>query len=58
MAARLGVDGNRLVLAWMLQQPLPVFPLSGPRTLAQLRESLAAAALRLDPATRAELDAS
>jgi aryl-alcohol dehydrogenase-like predicted oxidoreductase len=57
VAARLGVDGNRLVLAWMLQQPLPVFPLIGPRTLPQLRESLAAAELRLDDATRAELAA-
>lgn len=57
VAGRLGVDGNRLVLAWMLQQPLPVFPLIGPRTLPQLRESLAAAALRLDAATLAELAA-
>lgn len=57
VAARLGVDGNRLVLAWMLQQPLPVFPLIGPRTLPQLRESLSAVELRLDEATRAELDA-
>ncbi len=57
VAARLGVNGNQLVLAWMLHQELPVFPLIGPRTLPQLEESLAAAALRLDAATLAELNA-
>lgn len=56
VSGRLGVNGNQLALAWMLHQALPVFPLIGPRTLEQLRESLTAAELRLDAATMAELD--
>jgi aryl-alcohol dehydrogenase-like predicted oxidoreductase len=57
VSRRLGVNGNQLVLAWMLHQELPVFPLIGPRTLEQLRESLAAAEIRLDAATLSELSA-
>ncbi len=50
------MNGNRLVLAWMLHQEVPVFPLIGPRTLEPLRESLAAAELRLDAAVLLELN--
>ncbi len=56
VSRRLGVNGNQLVLAWMLRQDPPVFPLVGPRTLEQLRETLAAAELRLDAAVLAELN--
>jgi aryl-alcohol dehydrogenase-like predicted oxidoreductase len=56
VSRRLGVGGNQLVLAWMLHQELPVFPLIGPRTLDQLRECLAAAEIRLDAGTLQELN--
>ena len=55
VSARLGVSGNALVLAWLLHHQPALFVLIGPRTRAQLEECLAAAALRLDAETLAEL---
>jgi aryl-alcohol dehydrogenase-like predicted oxidoreductase len=43
------------VLAWLLHHQPELFVLIGPRTRAQLEEALAAAALRLDAETLAEL---
>jgi aryl-alcohol dehydrogenase-like predicted oxidoreductase len=52
LAADLGVTGNQLVLAWLLQQEAPRrIPLIGPRTLEQYDVDVAALNLTLDPET-------
>lgn len=56
LAADLGVSAAQLALAWLLQQP-QVMPIPKSANPARLRENLAAAALRLDAATLARLDA-
>jgi predicted dehydrogenase/aryl-alcohol dehydrogenase-like predicted oxidoreductase len=46
---RLGKDPIQIALAYVLHQPWPVVPLIGPASLAELRHSLAASAIRLSP---------
>lgn len=55
IAARRGVPATRVALAWMLARPFPVRPIIGPRTIEQLRDSLAAVHLRLDEDERRSL---
>ncbi|WP_229402355.1 aldo/keto reductase [Micromonospora okii] len=56
VAAELGVTGNQVVLAWLLQQDSPEFvTLIGPRTREQYEAALPALDLRLDAATLAAL---
>jgi predicted dehydrogenase/aryl-alcohol dehydrogenase-like predicted oxidoreductase len=44
-----GVTGNQVALAYVLGQPLNVFPIIGPDTLDELRDSLGALNVRLRP---------
>ncbi len=53
---RHGVSANNIALAWVLGLPLPVFPLFGPRTVAELHESLKALDVRLSPQERSYLN--
>jgi aryl-alcohol dehydrogenase-like predicted oxidoreductase len=58
-ARELGVRPNQLVLAWLLAQPAPrLFPLVGPRTLAQLEDHLEALRLDLPAAVVSQLDSA
>jgi predicted dehydrogenase/aryl-alcohol dehydrogenase-like predicted oxidoreductase len=43
-----GVPATTIALAWVLGQRLPIFPVIGPRTLAELRSSLRAVEVELD----------
>jgi aryl-alcohol dehydrogenase-like predicted oxidoreductase len=56
LAARKGVPATTIALAWVLAQPLPIFPIIGPRTLAELLSSLAAIPINLSPEESAWLD--
>jgi aryl-alcohol dehydrogenase-like predicted oxidoreductase len=56
LGARLGVEATTIALAWVLTQPLPVFPIIGPRNLVELRSSLAALSVRLSAKDVAWLD--
>lgn len=56
LAGELRVDPTAIALAWVLAQPFPTFPLIGPRTLAELRSSLAATRIGLTPEQVAWLD--
>ena len=47
---------NQVVLAWLMGGELPVIPLVGASSVAQLEESLAAVDLELTAAQRARLD--
>jgi aryl-alcohol dehydrogenase-like predicted oxidoreductase len=47
---------SHLVLAWLLTRDVPVLPIVGCRTVAQLDDTIAAAGLRLDAAAAARLD--
>jgi 1-deoxyxylulose-5-phosphate synthase len=47
VAERLGRTGNQVALAWVLAQPYPVYPVIGPRTVAQLHEAVGALAITL-----------
>ncbi|MFC1451719.1 aldo/keto reductase [Verrucomicrobiota bacterium] len=47
MAASMGVSANQVALAWLLSRPLPVFPVIGPGTYAQLKDSLGALSVTL-----------
>lgn len=49
LAAERSVTVNRIVLAYLLGQPFPTVPIAGCRTSGQLRDSLAAAEVRLTP---------
>jgi aryl-alcohol dehydrogenase-like predicted oxidoreductase len=49
LAAKRGVSLIAMALAYVLQQPFPTFPLIGPRTLAEFRQSLTALAVKLSP---------
>jgi aryl-alcohol dehydrogenase-like predicted oxidoreductase len=44
-----GATANQVALAWVLHQPFPTFPLIGPRSLEELRSSVAALELSLTP---------
>jgi len=39
LAGKYGIEPINIALAWVLQQPFPVFPLIGPRTLAEIRST-------------------
>jgi aryl-alcohol dehydrogenase-like predicted oxidoreductase len=56
VADELGATPNQVVLAWLIGGELPVLPVLGVSTVAQLEESLAAVDLQLDPEQRARLD--
>ncbi|MEU9732939.1 aldo/keto reductase [Streptomyces sp. NPDC048002] len=49
---------NQVVLAWQIGAPLPVIPLAGASSVAQLEENLAAVDLELTAEQRARLDAA
>ena len=51
-----GATANQVVLAWLMGGELPVIPLVGASSVAQLEESLAAVDLELTAAQRARLD--
>lgn len=56
VGARLGATGTQVALAWLLHRPFPVFPIVGPRSVAELRESADALELELTPDDLAFLD--
>jgi aryl-alcohol dehydrogenase-like predicted oxidoreductase len=53
----LGEKPADVALAWMLKNPVITAPIIGPRTLAQLEESLRALEIKLDDAAMKRLDA-
>ena len=53
-----GATVNQVVLAWMIGADVPVIPLVGASSVAQLDEGLAAADLELTTEQRARLDAA
>jgi aryl-alcohol dehydrogenase-like predicted oxidoreductase len=57
LARGLGVDPTHLAVRFLLDFSPRFFPVIGPRTSEQLRHSLEAAELRIDPETMAELAA-
>ncbi|HWV76332.1 MAG TPA: aldo/keto reductase, partial [Isoptericola sp.] len=57
VADEIGATPNQVVLAWLLGGPVPVVPIVGAGSLAQLEEILGAAELDLDDDVRARLDA-
>jgi aryl-alcohol dehydrogenase-like predicted oxidoreductase len=56
LCAELGERPSDVGLAWLLHQPAVTAPIVGPRTQAQLDESLRALELTLDDKTLAALD--
>jgi aryl-alcohol dehydrogenase-like predicted oxidoreductase len=56
LAARTGATASQVALAWVLHQPFPIYALIGPRSVAELRESVAALDLTLTPAESRWLD--
>ncbi|MCX4459534.1 aldo/keto reductase [Streptomyces sp. NBC_01340] len=58
VARETGASPNQVVLAWQLGGGLPVIPLVGMSSLAQLEENLAAVDLELTPEQRERLDAA
>ncbi|MGW3118303.1 aldo/keto reductase [Streptomyces sp. NPDC001107] len=58
IARETGATANQVVLAWQLGADLPIIPLAGASTLAQLDENLAAVDLELTAEQRARLDAA
>ncbi len=58
VAEETGATPNQVVIAWLLGGPLPVVPLAGVSSVAQLAENLAAVDLELTPGQRARLDAA
>jgi len=58
VAAETGATANQVVLAWLTGGELPVIPLVGASSVAQLEESLAAVDLELSAEQRARLDAA
>ncbi|WP_425247336.1 aldo/keto reductase [Streptomyces sp. NEAU-NA10] len=57
VARETGASVNQVVLAWQLGGELPVVPLAGASSVAQLEENLAAVDLELTEDQRARLDA-
>ena len=47
LAARRGATASQVALAWVLHQPFPTYALIGPRSIPELRESVAALASSL-----------
>ncbi|MFD7914212.1 aldo/keto reductase [Streptomyces sp. NPDC059752] len=58
VAAETGATVNQVVLSWLMGGDIPVLPLVGASSVAQLEESLAAVDLDLTPDQRARLDAT
>jgi aryl-alcohol dehydrogenase-like predicted oxidoreductase len=58
VAKDVGATVNQVVLAWLIGADVPVIPLIGASSIAQLNESLAAVDLELTADQRAKLDAS
>ncbi|MFF3333028.1 aldo/keto reductase [Streptomyces sp. NPDC002888] len=58
VARETGATVNQVVLAWQLGGDLPVVPLAGASSVAQLEENLAAVDLELTEDQRARLDAA
>jgi len=56
LAVRRGATAGQVALAWVLHQPFPTYALIGPRSVAELRESVAALELALTPAESRWLD--
>jgi aryl-alcohol dehydrogenase-like predicted oxidoreductase len=56
VAAETEATVNQVVLAWLIGGEVPIIPLVGASSVAQLDESLAAADLELTAAQRARLD--
>jgi aryl-alcohol dehydrogenase-like predicted oxidoreductase len=56
VAKETGASVNQVVLAWQMGGPLPVIPLAGASSVAQLDENLAAVDLELTADQRARLD--
>jgi len=49
LATRLGRSPIHIALAYVIAQPFPVIPLIGPRTIAELEDSLSALDIKLTP---------
>lgn len=58
VAEQAGATPDQVVLAWLLGGDVPVLPVLGVSSVAQLDELLVAAELDLDPQLRARLDAA
>jgi aryl-alcohol dehydrogenase-like predicted oxidoreductase len=58
VAEETGATLNQVVLSWLIGGELPIIPLVGASSVAQLDESLAAVDLDLTPGQRAKLDAA
>ena len=58
MAKDAGATVNQVVLAWLIGGQVPMIPLVGASSLAQLDESLAAVDLELTTEQRTRLDAA
>ena len=58
VAAETGATPNQVVLSWLIGGEIPVVPLVGASSIAQLDESLAAVDLELTADQRARLDAA
>lgn len=58
VAEETGATANQVVLAWLMGGDVPVLPLAGASSVAQLDESLAAVDLELTADQRATLDAA
>ena len=58
VASEAGATVNQVVLAWLMGGKVPVIPLVGASSVAQLNESLAAVDLALTAEQRARLDAA
>ena len=58
MAKDAGATVNQVVLAWLIGGEIPVIPLVGASSVAQLDESLAAVDLELTAEQRTRLDAA
>jgi len=56
LCKRIGVPPGDVALAWVLSNPVVTAPIVGPRTTAQLEDSLRALEVRLDGETLRELD--
>lgn len=57
IAAEIGATPNQVALAWLLGAEVPVIPVIGVSSVAQLDEALGAADLILEPEIRERLDA-
>jgi aryl-alcohol dehydrogenase-like predicted oxidoreductase len=58
VAKEAGATVNQVVLAWLTGAEVPMIPLVGASSVAQLDESLAAVDLELSTGQRARLDAA